>query len=108
MNAIEESNIHIDEFADVQRELPEILKKLRVILPIKFETKTISIRIPAVYAHKTYGVLKGFGQPKGEQWGSDGSLTVALDIPGGLEQDFYDKINGACHGNAECRVIATH
>ncbi len=42
-----------------------------------------------------------------EEWQKDGSWVVVVEMPGGLEQDFYDAINKVCHGNIESKVIKT-
>lgn len=104
---MEEAKVKIDEFEDVQQQVQEVLKKIRPLLPIAFVMKEISVRVPAPFAGKSHGVLQSFGTKKKEEWMSDGSLYAVVEIPGGLEQDFYDKLNAACHGHAECSVIAT-
>lgn len=104
-NALEEAKFHFDEFKSVQEQVQEALKKLRPILPIKFETKEIAIKIPGEFAAKSYQILKSFGTKLKEEWLSDGSLTTVLEIPGGLENDFYDKINSLTHGNVETKVL---
>ena len=37
--ALEEAKFHVDEYLSVQKQVQEVLKKLKVILPIKFEVK---------------------------------------------------------------------
>lgn len=105
--AIEQINFTVDEFADTQKQMEEVIKKLRPILPIKFETKEIAVKIPAEFASKSYNVLNNFGKKTKEEWLSDGSLAVVVRIPGGLEQDFYEKLNAVCHGNLESKVLKT-
>lgn len=104
-NALEEAKFHFDEFKSVQEQVQEALKKLRPILPIKFETKEIAIKIPSEFAAKSYQILKSFGTKLKEEWLSDGSLATVLEIPGGLENDFYDKLNSLTHGNVETKVL---
>jgi len=104
-NAFEEAKVRIDDFADAESQVQDVLKKLRVILPIKFEIKEIAIKIPAEYAAKAYSLVKGFGHIIKDDWQSDGSWLVVIEIPGGMEQDFYDKINSFTHGNNESKVL---
>ncbi len=106
-NAIEEAKYHIDEYQSVQKQVEEVLKKIRPILPIKFEMKEIAVKIPADYAAKSYSTVKNFGKLLKEDWQSDGSWVVVIEIPGGLENDFYDAINKVCHGNIESKVLKT-
>ena len=40
-----------------------------------------------------------------EDWGNDGSLIINVEIPGGLQEEFFDKLNGLTHGEVESRII---
>lgn len=106
-NALDEAKFHADEFKPVEEQLQLALKKLRVILPIKFEIKEIAVKIPSEYAAKSYQVLNSFGTKLREEWQNDGSLITVIEIPGGLEIEFYDKINSLTHGNVEAKVLKT-
>ncbi len=105
--AMEQVKVHIDEFEDTQKQMNEIVNKLRPILPIKFEIKEVAVKIPAEFASKSYNVLNSFGKKTKEEWLNDGSLAVIIEMPGGLEEDFYEKINSICHGNVESKVLST-
>lgn len=105
-NAFEQANIKIDEFKDEKLQVQEIVKKLLSILPIKFEKKEIQLTISAEFASKSHHVIASFGQKLREEWQNDGSLVVVLEIPGGLEQELYEKINAVCHGNVDAKVLA--
>ena len=105
--AMEQAKIHVDEFEDTQRQMNEVLKKIRPILPIKFEIKVIEVKIPADFASKSYSVINDFGKKTKEDWLSYGSLSVVIEMPGGLEEDFYEKINAICHGDVESKVLST-
>ena len=104
-NAIAEAKVHIDEFQDVHKQVQEIIKKIRPILPIKFEDKEIAVKIPAEHAAKSYAAVKQFGRMLREDWQTDGSWVAVIEMPGGLENDFYDKINKLTHGNIEAKVL---
>ena len=106
-NALEEARVRIDEFQDIQKQTQDVIKKLREILPLRFEIKEISVRIPSQYAHKTYSVITSFGKKLSEEWLNDGSLLAVLEMPGGIEEDFHRKLNDICHGDVEIKVILT-
>jgi len=105
--ALEEAKIHIDEYAPVDRQVNDILKKLHTILPIRFEIKEIAVKIPAEYAGRAFSVLSGFGRMTRQEWLSDGSLAAVIEMPGGLEEDFHNKLNSLTHGNAETKLLKT-
>jgi ribosome maturation protein SDO1 len=104
-NAFIEAKFHVDEFKTVQEQVQEALKKLRPILPINFEIKEIAIKIPPEYAPKCYSTVKTFGTILREEWQSNGYWIAVVELPGGMENDFYDKLNKICHGNVESKVL---
>jgi ribosome maturation protein SDO1 len=104
-NAFDEAKVKIDEFKSAEKQLQDVLKKLRMVLPIRFEVKEMAVKIPAEYAAKSYSIVKSFGTIQKEDWQSDGSWIVVVEVPGGLEQDFYDKLNSFTHGNNETKVL---
>jgi ribosome maturation protein SDO1 len=105
--ALSDAKFHVDEVKDVNRQVEDALKAIRPILAIKFEIKEIAAKIPAEYAAKSYPVLNSFGKKLREDWQRDGSLVVVLEMPGGLEEDFHNKLNALCHGNVETKILST-
>lgn len=104
-NALEQAKVRIDEFKPAEQQVQDVLRQLRPILPIKFETKEIALTIPAQHAPKTFGILKQMGKIIREAWLSDGSWSGTIEIPGGLEQELYDKLNSLTHGELQAKVI---
>jgi len=105
--AFEEAKIHVDEHTSEAELMKESLKKMKVILPLKIEVKEIEIHIPSTYAHQCYGILKSFGTIMRDQWMGDQSRLVSLEIPGGVEQDMYDKLNSLTHGGITAKILKT-
>ncbi len=102
---MDEAKFHVDEGKDVNRQVEDALKVLRPILPIKFEIKEIAAKIPPDFAAKSYSVINSFGKKIREDWQTDGSLVVFVEIPGGLEEDFHGKLNALCHGEVESKIL---
>jgi len=103
--AMVEAKVRVDEFKAADQQVQDVLKALRPILPIKFETKEIEITLPAQWASKAYSVLKQFGKILSEAWQSDGSWKGTIELPGGMEQELYDKLNALTHGEVIANVI---
>ena len=103
--AMAEAGYHVDEFKEVQKQVQDVLKIIRPILPIKFEVKEIATKIPPEFAAKSYPIFNQFGKKIREDWQTDGSLVVVIEMPGGLEEDFHNKLNALCHGNVETKVL---
>jgi ribosome maturation protein SDO1 len=102
--ALEASRAHVDAFKGAAEQLDEIVKAMRPIIPMKFERVRIAVRVPPEHAQRVYGTLKGYGIQK-EEWARDGSLIVALEMPAGMQGEFYERLNRATAGSAETRMM---
>lgn len=102
--ALEKARFHPDPFKDAREQLPELLKEIRIIIPLKFEKTRIAVKIPPEFAHRSYGALKSWGILR-EEWAKDGSLVVMVEIPSGAQGEFYDKVNKLTNGNNETKVV---
>lgn len=103
--ALRDIKFHVDEFHSVQQQVQDALKKLKVVLPIKFEIKQVEVKIGPNYAGKTYPIVKKFGTLLKDEWMNNGYWHGLVEIPGGLEADLYDKLNDATHGEVEVNVV---
>jgi ribosome maturation protein SDO1 len=102
--ALEESRVHIDGFKDAHEQLEDVIKAMRPIIPMKFERVKIAARVPPEHAQRIYGMLKGYGIQK-EEWAKDGSLIVVIEMPAGVQGEFYDRLNKATAGQAETKIV---
>tara|TARA_Y100000310_G_scaffold142_1_gene197 strand:+ start:702 stop:1403 length:702 start_codon:yes stop_codon:yes gene_type:complete len=106
-NALEEVKFHVDEFASVEEQLQEVIKKLKPIIPIRFEVKEIAVKIGPDYAGKAYSTVKKYGTILREEWQNNGYWVAVVEMPGGMETEFYEKVNGICRGEVEAKVLKT-
>lgn len=102
--ALEESRVHVDAFKDAHEQLDDVIKAMRPIIPMKFEHVRVAAKVPPAYAQRIYGMLKGYGIQK-EEWARDGSLIVVIEMPAGLQGEFYEKLNRATAGAAETKIM---
>ncbi|MEW6722860.1 MAG: ribosome assembly factor SBDS [Candidatus Micrarchaeota archaeon] len=103
-NALEQVKIHIEPFKDAREQLDDVVKALRPVLPMKFEKVKIAVKVPAEFANKCYGTLKNYGIEK-EQWLNTGELIVVVEIFGGLQGEFFDKLNKLTQGQVETKLL---
>jgi ribosome maturation protein SDO1 len=103
--AISEAKVQIDEHKSAEEQLPKIVKALSPILPLKFETKRIAIKIPATYVGRAQRTVREFGTVKQEQWLNDGSWAAIVEIPAGVQGEFFDKLNDLTRGEVETKVL---
>jgi len=102
--ALEQARIHVDPFKDAREQVKDIVKELITILPLKFEKVHLAVKVPPEHAHRCYGTLKSYGIQQ-EQWLSNGSLIVVVEIFAGMQGEFLDKLNKLTAGNIETRVL---
>ena len=93
--AVDEAHFSFDN-KPVEQQMFALVHKLREIIPIKIETKRIRLVIPARFTGQAYGLLKDYKEK--EEWLSNGDLEVIMNIPAGLQTDFYEKLNSITHG----------
>ena len=102
--SMDAARVHIDGFKDAASQVEDVMKALRPIIPLKVERVRVAVKIPPEHAQRVYGTLKGYGIQK-EEWARDGSLIVVLEMPAGMQGEFYDKINRATAGAAETKLM---
>jgi ribosome maturation protein SDO1 len=104
-NALEEAKVKLDEFKKVEDQVQDILKKLQVIIPIKFDKKILEIKIDAAHAHVVYEIANKNGKLKENNWLSDGSWFGRIEIPAGLQNEIIDELNSKTHGGVDIKII---
>ncbi len=105
--ALEEAKVRIDEFKQAELQVEGVLQAWRPILPIKFVRKQIELHLSGANAPKCFPVMKAMSKILKEGWNTDGSWTGTVELPGGMEQELYDKLNRICHGDVGSKVIKT-
>ena len=103
-NAMEQAKVSIDAFKNANEQVDAVLKKINMILPIKFAVAKVEVTIPAESANRCYGMLKQYGL-KSETWLPNGSLSAVVEFPAGLQAEFTDKLNSMTHGSATTKII---
>jgi ribosome maturation protein SDO1 len=102
--AMKEIHFSIDPHKPVEEQSKDIIKLLRPIIPLKMEKITVEVHVPAEYASKVYGTVKGYGTLKKDQWLADGSWSAAVEMSAGLYEPFLDKLGSMTRGNAEAKL----
>jgi ribosome maturation protein SDO1 len=104
--AFEEAKIKISEHKDEESQIEDIVKKLRSIIPIKMEFIELKINIPSIYAAKSFPIVKEISKIKKENWLNDGSWDCLIEIPAGMKNDVFDRLNSLTKGEIEIKVIS--
>ena len=106
--AMDEAKVKIDDNKEVDQQIPEIVRKLQPILPIRLETVTLQIHLPVPYGQKLYGDVQRYGTIKKNEWMPDGSWIGWVEMPAGLQNDLLDELGKRTHGAAEVKRVGEH
>ncbi len=104
-SAINEARIHVDEHKTAEEQLSKIVKTLLPIIPLKFETRRIAIKIPANHVGRAQRSVREVGTLKQEEWLDDGSWAAVMEIPAGIQVELFDRLNNITKGDIETKVL---
>jgi ribosome maturation protein SDO1 len=103
--AMEEAKVHIDAFKPVEAQVQEVLNALRPLIPIKFDKVRIAVRLSPDDYGKCFGDIKAFGSIIREEWQSNGYWIGVVEMPAGMQTDFFQKLNEKTKGSVETKVV---
>ena len=104
-SAMDEKKIRVDEFKSAEEQAEDIVSELREILPIAYETKRLNLIIPPEAAGQSFGILKKYAKLMKEEWLNNGSLSVNVEVPAGLQNKLFDDLNKIAHGQIESKEL---
>jgi len=65
----------------------------------------VAVKIPPAYAPKAYGEVAAFGKLNREAWQNNGAWIGVVQIPAGMQTEFYALINRLTKGEAETKLL---
>jgi ribosome maturation protein SDO1 len=98
--AMDEARVSIDPFKRSEDQAKIVIEGLRKILPLKSETVRLTVTVPPQFSAQSFNILKSAGDFKGEEWLSDGSLRVIVEMNAGLKAQFLDRLGSISKGSA--------
>jgi len=103
--AMEEAKVHINLGKRFEDQANEVIKKLKPLIPLKFEKRKVAIKIPPQYAGKTYPHIQRYGEVREEEWLNDGSYACLLSLPAGMVEELFDELNALTKGEVETKIL---
>ncbi len=103
--AMTEARVNIDPTKSIDELVKIAMKAIRPLIPIRFEVVEVAVKIPPAYAPKAYGEVAAFGKLSREAWQNDGSWIGVVEIPAGMQTEFYALINRLTKGEAETKLL---
>ena len=103
--AMQEAKVRVDPFIRVDEQVPNVVKALRTVIPISFDSVQLRIMIPAAYSGKGYNMVANVGVIKSESWEQDGSWTGVVEVPPSGRQALYDELNKLSKGQVHIELV---
>jgi ribosome maturation protein SDO1 len=103
--AMEEARVRVDPFKSAEDQVNDVLKAIRVLLPIRFEHVKMEIEVPGTEYGKIYAEMAKLGQIQKEDWKSNGNYNAIVEIPAGVQDQLYDFLNKRTKGNVNIKLI---
>ena len=103
--AMKDARISVEPQKNIDEQVKDIVEKLRSIIPLKSESVSLEITIPAQFASQSYAVLKSVGSLKNEEWQNNGSLKAILEIPAAARPNVIDRLGSITKGSATVEVV---
>jgi len=103
--AMTEARVNIDPTKSTDELVKIAMKAIRPLIPIRFEEVEGAVKIPPAYAPKAYGEVAAFGKLNREAWQNNGAWIGVVQIPAGMQTEFYALINRLTKGEAETKLL---
>jgi rRNA metabolism SBDS family protein len=104
--AFSQGKVNVDLFKKPEDQIEDILKKLRPVIALTLERKTLQIRIASKDAAKLYGSIANKGRIISDSWLSDGSWSGRVELSAGQATLLIDELKKSTKGEAEISVEA--
>ncbi len=105
LKAMEEAKVHVDETQSAESQVEKIVDALKPIIPISIESLEIMVKVPPQYTGKAYGKISEFGKLRKDEWRNDGCWVAVVEIPAGLQGEFYNLLNSLTKGEGEAKIV---
>jgi len=103
-NALEEAGFHVEWDADVEERFRDAIDKIRPIIPVSLEEKTVAIRIPVDEAGKAYDKIQNVAEVEEEEWGNEYFMS-RVTMPAGVLSELMDELQEMTSGKAEMKEV---
>ena len=106
--AMTEARVNIDPTKSTDELVKIVMKAIRPLIPIRFEEVEVAVKDTQgqkVEVEEAYGEISSFGRLPGEAWQNTGAWIGVVQIPAGMQTEFYDLVNRLTKGEAETKLI---
>ena len=104
-NAIIEAKYNFDPVRSVEKQVEDIVRKIRPLIPISFEKVKAAVKIPAIFVGKCYGQMSGLGNIENEEYQNDGSWIGIVKMSAASYNELENLLGSITKGAAEIKII---
>lgn len=98
--ALNETGVKIDVNKPVGEQVKEVVQKINAIIPISMEKVKVSVRIPAKFSGKCYGILSKI-QHANPEFDNSGNLNATLEVSGAQKEQLKKELFNICGQDLE-------
>lgn len=88
--ALDESRYSVDPFKKLDLQIKEAIDKLKVLIPLSFETIRLAFKVPGTGYGSAHRLLRQYQVKEG--WLEDGSWACVIDCPAGMKGEIIGMI----------------
>ena len=104
-NAIEEARYSVDPMDTVDKQVENVVKMIKPLIPISFEKIRVAVKILAIHVGKCYGQLSGIGKIENEEYQKDGSWVGIMEMSAASYNKLEDILGSITKGTAETKIL---
>ncbi len=103
--AMEEARVRIDPLKSAESQVQDVLDALRPLIPIRFDSARIAVKLPGEDYGRCYEDIVSIGHITKEEWLNDGSWICIVELPAGMQTDFFERLGHKTRGRAETKIL---
>ena len=88
--ALEESRYSVDPFKKLELQIKDAVDRLKVLIPLSFETMRLAFKVPGSAYGGAMRVLRNYHVKDG--WLEDGTWACVIEIPAGMKGEIIGQI----------------
>ena len=104
-NAIVEARYSVDPMETIEKQVENIFKSIKALIPISFEKIRVAVKIQAIHVGKCYGQLSGIGKIENEEYQKDGSWVGIMEMSAASYNQLENLLGSITKGTAETKVL---
>lgn len=103
--AMEEARVRVDPLKSADSQVQSVLDELRPLIPIRFDSAKIAVKLVGEDYGKCYEDLVSIGHITKEEWQNDGSWVGVVELPAGMQNDLFERLGHKTRGRAETKIL---